>query len=117
MPTTLLNPPPKLTPAQARANRALALPRIIFTRLLNSWAQGLDSVWSAPDPAAVLTAIGPQAAELFTRSAQLRAFLEQQQPGSTSIPQAAKIKPVTLNPDGTVTLTPSQPTPTKPTTP
>jgi hypothetical protein len=102
--TTLLTPPAKITPAQARANRALALPRIMFNRLLRSWAEGLDAVWSAPDPSAVLAAMGPQAGELFTRSAQLRAFLEQQQPGSTNIPQAAKIRAVTVNADGTVTL-------------
>jgi hypothetical protein len=102
--TTLLTPPTKITPTQARANRALALPRIMFNRLLRSWTSGLDLVWSAPDPAAVLAAMGPQAGELFARSAQLRAFLEQQQPGSTNIPQVAKIKPVTVNQDGTVTV-------------
>jgi len=53
--------------------------------------------------------MGSQAGELFTRSAQLRAFLETQQPGSTNIPQATKIKPITINADGTVTLTPPAP--------
>ncbi len=101
---TLLTPPAKPTTAQARAQRALALPRAIFNRLLRSWAEGLDTVWAAPDPAAVLSAMGTQAGELFTRSAQLRAFLEGQQPGCTAIPQAAKIKPFTIHPDGTVTL-------------
>ena len=101
---TLLTQPPKITPAQARANRVLALPRTVFTRLLRSWEEGLDAVWSAPDPAAVLAAMGPQAGELFARSAQLRTFLEQQEPGCTNIPAAAKIKPVTTNPDGSVTL-------------
>jgi hypothetical protein len=48
--------------------------------------------------------MGSQAAVLFAHSAALRAFLEARQPGSTAIPQAAKIKPVTINPDGTVTL-------------
>jgi hypothetical protein len=103
----LLSAPAQPTPAQARAVRALRLPRIMFTRLLRSWTEGLDAVWSAPNPAEVLAAMGPQAAELFTRSAQLRAFLESQQPGSTSIPSAAKIKPVTIHPDGTVTLAPT----------
>jgi len=102
--TTLLTPPVQPTPAQARAARALGLPRSMFTRLLRGWAAGLDAVWSAPNPADVLTAMGTQAGELFTRSQQLRAFLEAQQPGSTNIPQAAKIKPVTIHPDGTVTL-------------
>jgi len=102
--SNLLTPPAKPTDAQARAAKALALPRVVFNRLLQSWASGLDLVWSAQKPGDVLAAMGPQAAELFTRSSQLRAFLESQQPGSTTIPQAAKIKPVTLHPDGTVTL-------------
>ena len=76
----------------------------MHARLLRSWAEGLDAVWAAPDPASVLAAMGTQAGDLFTRSAQLRAFLEAQQPGSTVIPQAARIKPVTIHPDGTVTL-------------
>jgi hypothetical protein len=104
MATNLLNPP-KLTIAQCRAKRALALPLMMYKRLLRSWAEGLDAVWSAPNPADVLAAMGTQAGELFTRSAQLRAFLESQQPGCTAIPQAAKIKPVTMHEDGTVTLT------------
>jgi hypothetical protein len=101
---SLLTPPAKPNATQARAARALALPRTIFNRLLKSWAEGVDAVWSAPAPADVLAAMGTQAGELFTRSAQLRAFLESQQPGCTNIPQAARIKPVTINPDGTVTL-------------
>jgi len=100
----LLTPPAKPTDAQSRATRALALPRAMFTRLLQSWAQGLDLVWSAPKPADVLAAMGPSAGEAFTRSAQLRAFLEAQNPGSTAIPQAAKIKPYTIHADGTVTV-------------
>jgi hypothetical protein len=36
--------------------------------------------------------MGSQAAVLFAHSAALRAFLEARQPGSTAIPQAAKIK-------------------------
>lgn len=102
---SLLTPAAKPAPAQRRAQRALALPRIMFTRLLASWQEGLDAVWSAPSPADVIAAMGTQAGELFTRSAQLRAFLESQQPGSTNIPAAAKIKPCTINADGTVTLT------------
>jgi hypothetical protein len=102
-PVTLLNPA-KLTIAQCRAKRALALPLMMHKRLLRSWAEGLDAVWSSSDPASVIAAMGTQAGELFTRSAQVREFLESQLPGSSAIPQAAKIKPVTIHPDGTVTL-------------
>jgi hypothetical protein len=99
----LLTPPAKPTDAQARATRALAMPRQVFNRLLQSWAQGVDLVWSAPKPADVIAAMGTSAGEAFTRSAQLRAFLEAQSPGCTNtLPQAAKIKPYTINADGTV---------------
>ena len=104
---SLLTLPDKPTLAQARAVRVLALPRLMFNRLLRSWSEGLDAVWSAPNPADVLAALGPQAGELFTRSEQLRAFLESQQPGCTNTSQAALVKPVALNPDGTVTLQPA----------
>jgi hypothetical protein len=113
---SLLTLPTPPTPAQARAARALALPRIIFTRLLRDWRDGIKTVWAAPTPADVITALGPSAAELFTRSAQLRAFLEAQQPGCTQIPhtpEAALIQPHTIHPDGTVTIN-SQPASTPP---
>ena len=101
----LLTSPAKPTDAQSRANRALALPRAMFTRLLQSWVQGLDLVWSAAKPADVIAAMGASAGEAFTRSAQLRAFLEQQSPGCTAtLPQVAKIKPYTIHADGTVTV-------------
>jgi len=105
--STLLDTPALPTPAQQRANRVLALPRIILNRLLRSWANGLDQVWnpSAPTtPAQVLAALGPNAAEVFQRSAALRAFLESQKPACTQIPAATRIKPVTINADGTVML-------------
>ena len=105
---TLLDPPAAISPAQLRAIRALALPRAVLNRLLQSWASGLDLVWNPPaqtTTAQILAALGPEAAELFTRSAALRAFLEAQKPGCTNIPSAARVKPVTLNADGTVTLT------------
>ena len=106
---SLLDSPAPLTQAQARATRALAIPRAILTRDLQTWADGLDLIWNPPvstTTAAILAALGPNAAELFTRSAALRAFLESQKPGCTAIPQAARIKPVTINPDGTVALAP-----------
>ena len=104
---TLLDPLAIASPAQQRATRALALPRVVLTRLLQSWAAGLDLVWNPPaqtTTAQILAALGPKAAELFQRSAALRAFLESQKPGCTNIPSTARVKPVTLNGDGTATL-------------
>jgi hypothetical protein len=108
----LLTEPTKPTDAETRAARALGLPRAMFSRLLRDWTHGLDLVWGAANPAEVLAAMGTSAGEAFTRSAQLRAFLEQQQPGCTvKLPQVAKIKPYTINADGTVTINPASATP------
>ena len=109
---TLLDPPAAANPAQLRATRALALPRSMLNRLLRSWNAGLDLIWNPPAPtttAQVLAALGGQGAALFTRSAALRAFLEAQKPGCTATASAARIKAVTLNADGTVTLASSSP--------
>jgi hypothetical protein len=95
--------------AQARAARVLSLPGTMFNHLLRQWRNGLNHVWAAPDPAAVLAEMGTRAGEVFTRSAQLAVFLEQQLPGSTDVPEAKLIKPTTIHPDGTVTINPPAP--------
>ncbi|MGA3172615.1 MAG: hypothetical protein ABSE62_16560 [Chthoniobacteraceae bacterium] len=104
---SLLDTPMPVPPAQQRANRAIALPRRLLEQLLRSWAAGLDLVWNPHAPtttAQVLAALGTNAGELFTRSAALRAFLEAQKPGCTNIPQAGRVKEVTIHGDGTVSL-------------
>ena len=104
---SLLDSPVVVTPAQQRASRALALPRAILNRLLQSWGNGLDLVWnpgSGITPAEVVAALGPNAGEVFRRSEALRGFLEGQRPGCTNIPQASRIKAYTINADGTVTV-------------
>jgi hypothetical protein len=107
---SLLDTPAAPSAAQSRANRALQMPRIILAENLRSWARSLDLVWNPPAPATpaqVLAQLGTNGAELFQRSAALAAFLESQKPGCTAIPQAARIKPVTINADGSVTLKPA----------
>lgn len=103
---SLLDPPPAQTPAQVSAQRALQIPARLLNQLLRSWNEGLDLIWKQPAPADVLAALGTKGAELFQRSAALRAFLESQKPGCTATPSAARIKPVTMNADGTLTLKP-----------
>jgi len=101
---SLLDSPTPVTPAQQRANRAVALPRGILNNLLRQWNAGLDLIWNTPAPSGVLAALGAKGGELFTRSAALRAFLESQKPGCTNTPSAARVKPTVTNADGTVTL-------------
>jgi len=107
---TLLDTPAPLSVAQRRANAVLALPRVMLKRMLQGWTNGLDQVWNPPaptTPAQVIAALGTNAAEVFQRSAALRTFLESQKAGCTNLPAAARIKPVTINPDGSATLTPA----------
>ena len=104
---SLLDTPTPVSPAQQRANRAIALPRSILNRLLQQWSRGLDLIWNPPagvTTAQILAALGTEGAELFNRSAALRAFLETQKPGCTATAHAARIRPVNINADGTVTL-------------
>jgi hypothetical protein len=92
------------TRAQSCAKRAVQIPLQMLNQMLRQWNNGLDLIWNQPSPADVLAAIGTNGVELFQRSAALAAFLESQKPGCTNTPQAARIKAVTLNADGTVTL-------------
>jgi len=104
---SLLDAPTPLPVAQRRAQAALRKPRAILTNLVKEWSEGVDHVWNPPDgttPAQILAQLGTSGVELFTRSAQLRAFLEGQAAGCTNIPAAARIQAVNLNADGTVTL-------------
>jgi hypothetical protein len=96
--------PPTVTRAQSNAQSALRIPARLFNQILQTWSRGLDLIWGAPAPADVLAALGASGVELFQRSAALQAFLESQKPGCTNIPSAARVKPVNLNADGTVTL-------------
>jgi hypothetical protein len=91
------------------AQRALKMPSRMLTQLVRSWSAGVDLIWNTPAPAEVLAALGTSGAELFQRSAALRAFLESQKPGCTATPAAARIKPVTVKADGTVTLAAAAP--------
>ena len=94
--------PPQVNRAQQAAQRALRMPARILNQTLRSWNAGVDLIWKQPNPSDVLSALGTSGAELFQRSAALRAFLESQKPGCTKTASAARIKEVTLNGDGTV---------------
>lgn len=95
------------TPAQRAAEHLLAGPQALFNLMFQQWRAKLDLLWKNPSPQAVLDEVGTNAAELFALSAQMAAFLETLKNGSTAA-ALAQIKPFTVNPDGTVTITPDE---------
>lgn len=64
----------------------------------------MADIWQSPNPQAVLDGIGTSAAEMFQLSQKTVAFLEQLKPGCTAS-LIAKMRPFTINPDGTITIT------------
>lgn len=90
--------------AQQKAKRLLNTPAQIFSNLKLQWEQTISAIWDDPNPQTVLAVIGASAGELFKLSAQLGAFLESLEAGSTAA-GIAKVKAFTVNPDGTVTVT------------
>jgi len=93
------------TPVQDLAADLLKRPEQLFRQNVAAWARSMKDVWSNPrfTPAEVLTALGPNAAALFQRSAEEAAFLELESPGCTAA-VVALVKPYTVHSDGTVTL-------------
>ena len=114
---SLLTEQPETT-AQRTARELLIAPRQTRDVLLNQLDDASLRLWSSSDPQAVLDALGPKAGQLFAINAAfgqlVGAFLTAQ--GDTEGLQrlaaiAARLRPHTVNQDGTVTLTPL-PTPT-----
>ena len=101
------------TPAERTARELLIAPRQTRDVLLNQLDDASLRLWSSPNPQAVLDALGPKAGPLFAINAAfgqlVGAFLTAQ--GDTEGLQrlaaiAARIRPHTVNQDGTVTITP-----------
>jgi hypothetical protein len=105
------------TPAQRVARELLIAPAQTRDALINQLDDASQRLWSAPDPAAVLAALGPKAAALFAINAEfgqlVGAFL-QAQGDSAGLARLAAIQArtpaVTIHQDGTVTINPT-PTP------
>lgn len=88
----------------SRAANALRAPSVIYRHVHQTWVRGMENVWGNPDKTAeVLAKLGPDAAEVFILSGHCRTFLEAVNPGCTD-EMYAKMKPFTINEDGTVTL-------------
>ena len=105
---SLLTPPTPQTPAQIAqqqlqqtANQVLGVPR----RMFEMWQNNMNAIWKNPNPQAVISLLGTNAAEVFAMSADFGALLEKHSPGITA-PIVALVKPFTVNPDGTITINP-----------
>ena len=80
------------------------VPRHQFEVLFRAWQQGIEALWGANAPTALILAeLGTDAGELFQLCAATTAFLEQLKPGCTA-ETVALIRPFTIAQDGSVTL-------------
>lgn len=110
---SLLKPTPAPQPDQAKtaANQIRRTSKSLTDRLIKSVRNGLDDIWKAEDPAAVLEALGTDAVEAFALS---RATIEFLAPILTAsgltaelsslTDRVADIPAVTEHEDGTVTI-------------
>lgn len=113
--SNLLSPPtqPALTPVQQAMflQAQLAQAQKLLTgapyNMFLTWKSGVDLIWKNPKltPAQVVATIGTSAVELFSMSADFAALLEKHNPGITAA-TIALIGAFTVNPDGSVTVTP-----------
>ena len=107
------------TPAQRTARELLIAPTQTRDVILNHLDDASQRLWSAPDPAAVLAALGTKAASVFAINQSfgelVAGFLTAQGDAAGLARLAAingRIPAITINEDGTVTIDPvPEPTP------
>lgn len=98
-------------PAQATARQVLRAPGQTADVILGQLSDGMDRLWGAPDPQAVLDAMGTRAGQVFainTQFAQMVATLLTQQGDTARLARLqailARIPAHTVHEDGTVTI-------------
>lgn len=106
------------TPEQASADRVLAAPAQTRDVILNQLNDAFSQLWDNPNPQGILDAMGTKAGRLFqinTKFATVVGQLLAEEGDTSGLARfqaiISKIPPHTVNPDGTVTITP-QPSPT-----
>ena len=100
------------TPSQAQqtANEVRTTPAGIADSILFKWNAGWDKIWSDPDPASILAALGTDAAEVFALNEEIVAFLNtslagRRQANLDAVNAKVAAKPATtVHQDGTVTI-------------
>lgn len=103
----LLSPQAPLTQLQKDVANLLSFPATQLQIRLTDWKNAFRLIWKNSDSTSdeVLAALGTNAANLFQLSALEVTYLEQLSPGCTT-DTLSLLKPCTVNPDGTVTLSP-----------
>jgi len=107
------------TPAQATARQVLRTPGQTADVILGQLQDGMDRLWGAPDPQAVLDAMGTKAGKVFalnTAFAGMVAALLTQEGDTARLARLqgilSRIPAHTVHEDGTVTIDPvPEPTP------
>lgn len=111
----LLTPPPQPpAPTQAQLDQvkknltfqAVSLLTKYPYQMFLAWKTGVESIWKNPNgltPSEVVTALGPNATELFSMSADFAALLEKHSPGITT-PVMVLIGTFTPHSDGSITV-------------
>ena len=77
--------------------------RAAHATLLASWEHGMDLIWAADSPAAILEEMGSGAGGIVAAHAATVSFLETFSPGCTAA-RMAQVLPYTVHENGTVTL-------------
>jgi len=80
--------------------------------MLTAWQQAMDLIWKASDPIGCVKELGTLAVTIFQVSSLTCDFLEAMSPGCTTDKlQLMAPWEITLNADGTVTITAADPPP------
>ena len=101
---------PELTRPERKSRRVKQGAKQLADQLISGWEQSFDAIWSDEDPAAVLAALGEDAAEIFALSAAtvqlFAAILPSRRPDDWAriAAKAQGMPATTANPDGTVTI-------------
>jgi len=104
-------PPAQPADETRRASRVINIANRSTEQMIRSVNQGLDTIWNAPDPAAVLTALGTDAGAAFALNTATIAFLVEQLSGGDYqsdldeiLAKVAAIPAHTIAKNGSVTL-------------
>jgi hypothetical protein len=100
-------PPPILTPAQAYTN-AKRMATNMYQQLLNAHTQLFNYLWNNPNGVTIeqfMTQYGTDAATLFSLSSQIQTLLGTVNPAYVPLNTPSNVT-ITVNADGTVTITP-----------
>ena len=100
----IVNPVNQEMQKRKAVSQLLNLPSIQFSVFFDNWKQGMELLWGNPELTAdILKGLGTRGAELFDLSSKTVMFFETVNPGCTN-EILSKMKPFTINSDGTVTL-------------